>query len=55
MADNPEDRVYDFFNSWMDPRTAEYIVSEWGYGHGNQAAMEALGHEALEAAGLGPG
>ena len=50
---NSEDRVYDFFNAWLDPGTATYIVTEWGYGHGNQAAMDALGVEALDAVGLG--
>ncbi len=48
-----EDKMYDFFNAWMEPGSAEYIVSEWGYGHGNQTAMDALGREALEDAGLG--
>ncbi len=50
---NPEDKMYDFFNSWMDPVTAEYLVTAWGYGHGNQAAMDALGQEALDEIGLG--
>jgi len=51
---NPEDKMYDFFNAWMDPGSADYIVSEWGYGHGNQTAMTAIGAEALAEAGLGP-
>ena len=51
---NPEDKMYDFFNAWMDPGSAEYIVSEWGYGHGNQTAMAAIGPEGLAEAGLGP-
>ena len=50
---NSEDKVYDFFNAWMDPGTAEYIVTAWGYGHGNQAAMDALGVAALDEVGLG--
>ena len=51
---NPEDKMYDFFNAWMDPGSADYIVSEWGYGHGNQTAMEAIVSDALADAGLGP-
>jgi spermidine/putrescine transport system substrate-binding protein len=51
---NPEDKMYDFFNAWMDPGSANYIVSEWGYGHGNQTAMTAIGAEGLAEAGLGP-
>ncbi|MEM6617990.1 MAG: extracellular solute-binding protein [Pseudomonadota bacterium] len=48
-----EDKMYDFFNAWASPESANYIVSEWGYGHGNATAMEALGTEALDGAGLG--
>ena len=51
---NSEDKMYDFFNAWMDPGSADYIVSEWGYGHGNETAMAAIGSEALNDAGLGP-
>ena len=51
---NDEAKVYDFFNAWMSPDSAEYIVNEWGYGHGNQVAMEKLGTEVLEEVGLGP-
>ena len=51
---NSEDKMYDFFNAWMDPGSAEYIVTWWGYGHGNQTAMSAMGAEALVDAGLGP-
>ena len=51
---NPEDKMYDFFNAWMDPGSADYIVSESGYGHGNQTAMPALGAAGLAEPGLGP-
>lgn len=51
---NSEDKVYDFFNAWMDPTSTEYIVNEWGYGHGNQTAMDELGAELLADVGLGP-
>lgn len=50
---NSEDAMYDFFNAWMEPVSAEYIVAEWGYGHGNQTAMLALGEEPLNEVGLG--
>ena len=53
-SDNPEDKLYDFINAWLEPRSAEYIVNEWGYGHGNQMAMDALGEELLAEVGLGP-
>ena len=50
---NPEDKMYDFFNAWMEPRSADYLVNAWGYGHGNQAAMDELGEELLDEVGLG--
>ncbi|MEY1557757.1 extracellular solute-binding protein [Yoonia sp. R2331] len=50
---NDEQKMYDFLNAWMEPDSAEYIVNEWGYGHGNQTAVDALGTEALEGVGLG--
>ena len=50
---NDEQKVYDFFNAWMSPDSANYIVNEWGYGHGNQVAMDELGTEALDSVGLG--
>ncbi|MGJ8570219.1 MAG: extracellular solute-binding protein [Hoeflea sp.] len=51
---NSEDLMYDFLNAWMEPGSAEYIVNEWGYGHGNQTAVAALGAETLDGVGLGP-
>lgn len=55
LKDGPNDeaRMYDFLNAWAEPGSAEYIVSEWGYGHGNATAMAAMGAEALDGAGLG--
>lgn len=56
LANGPNDdsKVYDFFNAWFEPRSVEYIVNEWGYGHGNQAEMDKLGSEILVEMGLGP-
>ena len=50
---NSEDLMYDFLNAWMEPASADYIVNEWGYGHGNQTAVDALGAEILDTMGLG--
>lgn len=50
---NDEAKMYDFLNAWLEPESAEYIVDAWGYGHGNQTAMDTLGAEALDAVGLG--
>ena len=56
LVDGPgsEERAHDFMQSFLDPSVTEFIVTEWGYGHGNAAAMEAIGAETLEEVGLGP-
>ncbi|PVA11623.1 polyamine ABC transporter substrate-binding protein [Pelagivirga sediminicola] len=54
LADGPgsDDKFYDFINAWLAPESAEYIVSEWGYGHANMAAMEKLPEDLLKSVGL---
>ena len=54
MVDGPgsEDKMYDFINAWLEPRSAEYIVTEWGYGHSNLDAMLSLGQDALDEVGF---
>ena len=54
LANGPgsEDKVYDFINAWLEPKTAEYLVTAWGYGHSNAAAMAAMNPEDLAAVGL---
>ncbi len=56
MVDGPgsEDKAHDFINGWLDASVTEYIVTEWGYGHSNTAAMEGIGMETLEEVGLAP-
>ncbi|WP_433990204.1 Spermidine/putrescine-binding periplasmic protein (plasmid) [Pseudoseohaeicola sp. NH-UV-7] len=54
MAEGPgsEDKVYDFINAWLEPKTAEYIVNAWGYGHSNAEALSGMSAEDLAAVGL---
>ncbi|MEV8466669.1 extracellular solute-binding protein [Fluviibacterium sp. DFM31] len=56
IKDGPGDeaKAHDFMESFLQPSVAEYIVTEWGYGHGNAAAMEAIDAETLEEVGLNP-
>ena len=56
LKDGPgsEDLAHDFLNAWTAPETAVHIVENWGYGHGNAAAMAAMDPAALAALGLGP-
>jgi spermidine/putrescine transport system substrate-binding protein len=49
-----EDKAYDFINAWLDPRTATYIVENWGYGHSNTEAVAAIDPELVASVGLGP-
>lgn len=54
MADGPgsDDKAYDFINAWLEAKTADYIVSAWGYGHSNADAMAKMSTEDLAAVGL---
>lgn len=54
LANGPgsEDKFYDFINAWLEPSTANYLVSAWGYGHGNAAAMAKMETADLAAVGL---
>ena len=45
-----EEKFYDFVNAWLEPRTAHYLVSAWGYGHANKAAMMSIDSEVLRKA-----
>lgn len=54
LADAPGDpeKVYDFLSAANAPVVAEYMVSEWGYGHGNAEGMAAIDTEILAAQGF---
>jgi spermidine/putrescine-binding protein len=47
-----EDKFYDFINAWLEPGSAEYIVTQWGYGHSNVEAMAEIPEETLTSVGL---
>lgn len=51
-APGSEDKFYDFINAWLEPQTANYLVTQWGYGHGNAAVMSEMNNDDLAAAGL---
>lgn len=51
-APGSEDKFYDFINAWLEPSTADYLVTQWGYGHSNARAMGAMAAEDLAAVGL---
>jgi spermidine/putrescine transport system substrate-binding protein len=55
LKDGPgsEDKIYDFINAWLEPRSADYIVEAWGYGHSNAAAMSEIDPALVEEVGLG--
>lgn len=51
-GEGSEDKVYDFINAWLEPATADYLVSAWGYGHSNAAQMEKMDQELLASMSL---
>ena len=52
MAKGPKKKAYDFVNA-MHADVSALPLLENGFGTANQAALMALGAEAMEAAGLG--
>ncbi|SEK58842.1 putative spermidine/putrescine transport system substrate-binding protein/spermidine/putrescine transport system substrate-binding protein [Roseovarius nanhaiticus] len=51
-SEENEDLFYDFINAWLEPGSAEYIVTQWGYGHSNVEAMADIPEETLTSVGL---
>ena len=51
-GENEESLAYDYINAMLDPSSTQALL-EGGFGQSNQAALEALGEEALVASGLG--
>ncbi|MDF1727030.1 MAG: extracellular solute-binding protein [Sulfitobacter sp.] len=54
LKDGPgsDDKFYDFINAWLEPETADYMVSAWGYGHSNATQMEQMDQELLASMSL---
>ena len=51
-GEGSDDKFYDFINAWLEPKTADYIVSAWGYGHSNADQMAKMDQEQLKSLGL---
>lgn len=54
VKDGPgsEEKAHDFMESFLQQDVADYIVNDWGYGHGNAAAMANIDEETLIEVGL---
>lgn len=50
-SEGSEDKAYDFLNAILEQRTAEYLVTAWGYGHANESAMSKIDQETLASMG----
>ena len=50
-AEGSEEKAYDFLNAVADPAIANYLVTEWGYGHSNAKGMAAVDAAALKEKG----
>ena len=48
-----EQKAHDFMNAWLQPEVTDYMVNEWGYGHGNAQAMADFDTEILDEVGMG--
>lgn len=47
-----DERVYDFLDAMMSPEAGAFLISEYGYGHGNSKAFDLVPAERLEEVGL---
>ena len=47
-----EDKVYDYINAVSSPDISQYLLTDWGYGHGNGKGMAAIDPKLVEASGL---
>ena len=50
-APGSADKAYEFLNAINDPEVANYLVKDWGYGHGNAKAMAAVDPAVLQEKG----
>jgi len=50
-AEADDEKIYDFLSAVNAPEVSNYLVTEWGYGHGNGAGMAAISAEDLAATG----
>jgi putative spermidine/putrescine transport system substrate-binding protein/spermidine/putrescine transport system substrate-binding protein len=46
-APGSADKAYEFLNSINTPEVAQFLLSDWGYGHANAKAMESVDPAAL--------
>lgn len=51
-SEGSEEKAYDFINAWLEPGSAEFLLGDWGYGHSNEAALNAMDPELLESTGF---
>lgn len=49
-----EDKVYDFVNAWLEPRSAPALLKAIGYGHASTEAMKEITDEEKITAGINP-
>lgn len=50
-GEGSEDKAYDYINAFLADSAATYLVENWGYGHANQKAMDAMDQETLASMG----
>ncbi|MEI5678601.1 MULTISPECIES: ABC transporter substrate-binding protein [unclassified Mesorhizobium] len=46
-APGSEEKAYDYLNAVNDPKVAQYMVGDWGYGHANAKGMATVDPEVL--------
>jgi spermidine/putrescine-binding protein len=46
------DAAYDFMDSWLSPKSGNFIISEYGYGHSNSKAYDLVDPAVLASLGM---
>jgi spermidine/putrescine-binding protein len=46
-APGSADKMYEFLNSINSPETAQYLLSDWGYGHADAKSMASVDAKTL--------
>ena len=52
-GEGDEDKAYDFLNSLMEDRVADYLVTAWGYGHASETGLAGVDPQVLADTGFG--
>ncbi len=51
-GESSDDLIYDYLNAAMEPRSGQYLIEAYGYGHTNELTYDLVDQEILESLGI---